>query len=41
VGRRLRLADTEEWMTVVGVVADFRGSGLAGAPEPGIYGVIG
>lgn len=37
VGRRLRLADTEGWMTVVGVVADIRGSGLAGAPEPGIY----
>lgn len=39
VGRRLRLlmGGADHWLTVVGVVGDIRGSGLAQAPAPGFY----
>ncbi|NIP56738.1 MAG: ABC transporter permease, partial [Gemmatimonadetes bacterium] len=37
VGRRIRFEDEEEWMTVVGVVGDVRGSGPARDPRPGFY----
>lgn len=37
IGERLRFEDLESWRTVVGVVGDIRGSGLAHAPRPGIY----
>ncbi len=37
MGRRLRFEDEEAWMTVVGVVASSRGSGLGEAPRPGFY----
>lgn len=39
VGRRIRLpiGGDDHWLTVVGVVGDIRGSGLAHAPAPGFY----
>jgi len=37
IGRRFRFVDTEEWMTVVGIVGDIRGRGLAEDPGPGFY----
>lgn len=37
VGRRIRFQGDEAWMTVVGVVGDVRGDGLAREPAPGFY----
>ncbi len=37
VGRRIRFVDEDAWRTVVGVVGDIRGGGLARAPGPGVY----
>ena len=37
LGRRVRLCDTCEWLTVVGVVADIRQRGLDRAVQPMIY----
>lgn len=39
VGRRMRLLAGGEthWLSVIGVVGDIRGSGLAEAPRPGFY----
>ena len=37
IGRRFRFVDERDWMTVVGVVANIRGRGLAEEPGPGFY----
>jgi putative ABC transport system permease protein len=39
IGKRMRLlmGGDDHWLTVVGVVGDIRGSGLAAAPAPGFY----
>lgn len=37
IGRRFRFVDEDEWMSVVGVVADTRSRGLADPPGPGFY----
>jgi putative ABC transport system permease protein len=37
LGKRIRLSDDEEWMTVVGVVGDSRSLGLDQAPAPMFY----
>jgi putative ABC transport system permease protein len=37
LGKRIRFVDEDTWLTVVGVVADIRGSGLANEPRPGLY----
>jgi putative ABC transport system permease protein len=39
LGKRLRLTagGDAHWLTVIGVVGDIRGSGLAAAPRPGFY----
>jgi putative ABC transport system permease protein len=37
LGKRLRFADEEQWMTIVGIVANSRGSGLGKEPGQGFY----
>ena len=37
LGKRFRLTDSEDWLTVVGVSASIRGGGLDRGPEPGFH----
>ena len=37
IGKRLRFSGEDSWLTVVGLVGDIRGRGLARDPRPGFY----
>jgi predicted permease len=37
LGKRIRLKDSDEWLTIIGVIRDVHGSGLEIQPRPGIY----
>jgi putative ABC transport system permease protein len=38
LGKRIRLKESPEWLTIVGVIRDVRGAGLELRPRPAIYG---
>ncbi len=37
LGKRIKLKESNDWLTIIGVIADVRGAGLELSPRPAIY----
>lgn len=37
IGKRIRLKESKDWLTIIGVIRDVRGAALEVQPRPGIY----